>query len=529
LAITKSTPPQPAATRGFLPAWAATFGGLFLIVATYRLIYSLALAWAPPAIGMDNVADNVWAQQLLLVYQLRQPPLFEWLLWPIQQVLGPTRESFLVVKGLLMTGTALCLFGAARNAIADRHMASLAVLSYALFYNVSWTMLDRLTQSSLLLCCCAAVVWIFIRSVRTGHLIAYAALGLALGAGFLAKFNFALFAASLLTASLLERHFRQRLRPVGLAVAAAVAGLVVSPYVFGLVAAEAPMLDNAAAIMLEGARTPYLARIGTGLSLFLVSIAAFSLPFVPLFLAFFWRPFLDGALPMENERAAHARLFGLTSGIAACLALLGIIASGTVYVRDWHTLPIFVTLPLWMFARIEAGGVLSDRLRPWIRIILVVVVATATVRIGAALAPDAAYCGRCDALKPYGVLAEELEKLGASDATLVVLDVYTAGNLRMHAPRARIVTPGFDKAAPAKHTPLCFAIWDARDGAAPTGIDSALQAAGLPASNLVGSGEDRFVTRPWPEQWYSARIGSTTWGIRQLDQSVAMCAGASGR
>jgi len=51
------------------------------------------------------------------------------------------------------------------------------------------------------------------------------------------------------------------------------------------------------------------------------------------------------------------------------------------------------------------------------------------VRAASAIMPDAAYCGRCGALKAYPELARDLVRLGAGDGTLVVLDAYTAGNV----------------------------------------------------------------------------------------------------
>jgi hypothetical protein len=508
---------------GPVPEWLATFGGIACTVAAYRVAFSLAFAWGPAELGMDNVADNVWAQQFRLVYQLRQPPLFEWLLWPLQQATGPTTESFLIIRSAILILTAVFLFGAARFAIKDRRIAAVAVLSYALFYNVGWTMLERLPQSTLLLCCCAATAWTFVRALSTRRMLDYASLGLALGAGLLSKFNFALFGVSLLAACLTEPILRRRLKSFGLVYAALVAAIIVSPFIYGLVADQEPLLRSAASIMQAGAKEPYPTRIGEGLMRLALSSFEFSLALIPLLAIVFWRPLRDGALLADDEGAAYARLFGKASAIGAGIAVVGVIASGSVYVLDWHMLPIFAPLPLWMFARIEAGGAAAGRMRSWAWGLAGVVILCAVARAAAQIEPDAAYCGRCGALKRYQELAGTLVPFGAGDGTIVALDAYTAGNLRIYLPRARILMPGFSEPKRAGVASKCFAVWETTAGDRSTPLDEAMPAAGYAKENLVGSGQDAFFTHYWPKQWLSGFGRSTTWGVRQLDPDAPVC------
>jgi hypothetical protein len=511
------------AMRGAVPDWLATFGGIAFIVAAYRVGFSLAFAWGPPSLGMDNVADNVWAQQFRLVYQLRQPPLFEWLLWPLQQAIGPTSDSFLILKSAILILTAVFLFGTARYAIKDRRIAAVAVLSYGLFYNIAWTMLERLPQSALLLCCCAATAWTFARALSTGRMLDYSILGLALGAGLLAKFNFALFGLSLLAAGLTEPLLRRRLKSIGLAQAVVVAAMVVSPFVYGLIAGREPLLHTATAIMQAGAAEPYPVRVGLGLARLGLALVEFSLALIPLALLVFWKPLRAGALPPHDETTAYARLFGKASAIAAGLAVIGIIVSGSVYVLDWHMLPIFAPLPLWMFARIEAGGAARGRLRAWTWTVAGAVILCAAVRAAGEIKPDAAYCGHCAALKSYPELARDLVQLGAGGGTLVALDPYTAGNLRPYLPLARILMPGFGEPRPVGLGPDCFALWETRSADHPEPLDEALPKAGYASVNLAGSGQDAFITHYWPKQWFSGFGRSTTWGVRRLDPQALVC------
>jgi hypothetical protein len=519
VSIAAAPEPSPAA---FLPGRIATVWGVAGVVALYRLAFTIAVAVAAPPLGMDNIADNVWAQHLRLVYQLRQPPLFEWLLWPVQQLTGPTALSFLVVKDGLVVLAAAFLFGAATSAIRDRRLAAIAVFSYALYYNIAWTMLERLTQSSLLLCCCAATAWTFARALRTRRALDYALLGLAIGAGLLAKFNFALFGLSLIAAALSEPLLRRRLRLSGMAIALATAAVVVSPFVYGLVAGDQPLVSSAVGIMQGGDKAPYLARAVTGLGRLAVALLEFSLALAPLAAVVFWKPVRSGQLPaVDDERAALARMYGKTSLIAAAVAVVGVIATGSVYIRDWHVLPVFVTLPLWLFARIERGGASPLRLKLWTGAIAVVVVACAAIRAGAELAPDASFCGHCGALKPYPALAEDLRRLGGANATLIGLDPYTAGNLRAQLPGARVMMADFREPKPPGPDRPCFAVWELEGPPVP--LELRLASAGYSPADLKGAGPEEIVNHFWRRQWLSGFGRSTTWGIRSLDPAASAC------
>ena len=48
-----------------------------------------------PNLPQDDVTSNVLAQTLEPGYVLKQPPLYEWMLWSVQRVTGPTLPSFL--------------------------------------------------------------------------------------------------------------------------------------------------------------------------------------------------------------------------------------------------------------------------------------------------------------------------------------------------------------------------------------------------------------------------------------------------
>src|SRR5262249_47716885 len=88
----------------------------------------------------------------------------------------------------------------------------------------------RKTHSVLVTCLAAAFLHALLLVWRSGRTTAYAWLGVTLGLGALAKYNFLLFAGALLVASASVASLRPRLRDPRVALALIVAVLVVAPH-----------------------------------------------------------------------------------------------------------------------------------------------------------------------------------------------------------------------------------------------------------------------------------------------------------
>ncbi|HZZ87026.1 MAG TPA: glycosyltransferase family 39 protein [Caulobacteraceae bacterium] len=496
---------------GFVPDWLTGFAGMAFAVAGYRVLYSAAHLLAGLPLGMDDVSDNVWVQQLALTYGRRQPPLYDWLLWGLQRPLGAGELSLAVLKTLLLTLTAVFLLGAARAAIRDRRIAAIAVLSYALYYNVAWTLLDRLPQTAALLCACAASAWTLARTLRSGRRLDYALFGLALGAGFLAKFNFGLFAIGLLVGALSEPAVRRRLSPGGLLIALAALLLALAPFAWGVVVAS-PTLPGylANSVMREGSRAPYLARVALGLANFALAAAEYALPLIPLALAVFWKPLATGQLERTDDHDAFARVLGKSSLVAGAAALIGVVATGSLYVRDWHMAPVFFGAPIWLFARIARGGPKRATLRLWTALIAIAVVGCAGVRLVGAFMPSIGCNRHCMSAAGYAALAR---RVGPARSALYVFDVYDAGNLRPYLPAAHIEAPGvgWPATSPAAR---CFAVWNAAGPAAPRPPPGG---AWLPTGSMAPTGPDQAAPYTSP----NGKPGA--WGLRPLPPSSPLC------
>ena len=520
------------ATRGpsaaAVPPFLKTPLGVALVVLAFGTAYSTIRILASSAIGTDDAWENVYVQSLRPGYILSQPPLYEWILWAVQQGLGTGVQSFLAVKFGLMALSAVFLFGAARFAIRDDATAAVATFSYALFYQIGWNMLEGVTHTAVLFCACAATTFTLSRAVRTGRWVDHVWLGLALGTGALSKFGYPLFAGSLVAAFLSEPLLRRRLKPARLALSVGIALVVASPFLYWVVAGERPVLGAVADIMTEGARQPHLVRAGTGIAKLGLSLLGFAVPLLPLVALLFWRPLLRRAPGEDALSDAYARAYGRAILIAIGVAILAVLATGASRLRERHMHPLLILLPIWLFARIERGGVPGRRIRVFRSTILATVALVLAVRVAGLLAPDAMFCGRtCRPAKPYADLIAGLRAIGAG-GTLIGLDRYTAGNLRVGFPEARIVMATEPLGFPEASRPPgpCWIVWEAgRKAELP--FDQAAEREKRNPNEWPAIEPDRFVIGQWRHLWKPPGFRTIGWGVRRVDPSSASCLGGN--
>jgi hypothetical protein len=106
--------------------------GLWVVLSAgllYGLLHAMLRLALSTNLPQDDVTANILAQTLEPGYLPRQPPLYEWLLWTVQRVAGPTLPSFLVIKYGLLTATFGFLYLIGLRIFTERNWAILAALS----------------------------------------------------------------------------------------------------------------------------------------------------------------------------------------------------------------------------------------------------------------------------------------------------------------------------------------------------------------------------------------------------------------
>lgn len=500
------------------PRYATPFG-VWAIVALWGLAHLLLRAVSSPVLGTDDMFENVLVQTLEPGYMLRQPPLYEWLLWSAQQVFGPTIWAALFVKYTLISLAALFLFLIARKAIKDPRLAALCAFSYSLYYQFGWNLHEGVTHTVVLTTACAASAFFFIKALESGRLAAYLAFGAAAGAGLLGKHSYPIFVVALCLAALSDPHWRHKIRPAGLLLVPVAAALVYSPYAWWIFTEGLHLFASVSKTMGVAAETSHLARAGEGLGKLAFGLLGFSVVLVPVLLLIFWPRYLGRKEALALQVSDVARLCGRTVLAMIVLTALMIVLTGATYVKERHMHPLMLLLPVYLFADLERFG--FDRQWRWLAAVIMTMAAIVFVaRVPGIVAPDRFWCGgKCRHMKPYADLKAPLEVLGAGQATLIAENGYTGGNLRVLFPGARVVT----KAIPARTPPraACFFIWEEGDTAPqiPALQQFAEVAFGDPGTPVSAT----YLTGRWPHLWKAPDWRTTWWGVAELQPDAPLC------
>lgn len=315
----------------------------------HPLAWLLALALAhvlvrvavSPALKWDEAEQMLWSQQLALGYGA-QPPLYTWLQWGVNALVGPSVLALSLLKHALLALTYALMWLAARE-LLDERGAWWASASMLLLPALGWYSVRDHTHTILVTAMACGAWWLLLRIVRQPRPLDFAALGLVCGLGMLAKYSFALVAGAMLLAALSVPRARRALLSRGWWWAPLVGLLVVGPHLVWLLShlheATASTLGKmeiqAASGPLKGVRHLLQGVAGT-----LVLFALFALW---AFRGACWRGPVQPAAPWAQQ--LFRRYLALV--LAALLAM--VLAGVTEFKGRW-LLPLLCVVPLAAFA-----------------------------------------------------------------------------------------------------------------------------------------------------------------------------------
>jgi hypothetical protein len=109
----------------------------FWLVFAAAFILTLWLV-SPGRTLQDALTAELLQRHLAGGYQLRNPPLYEWLLWGVQRLTGPGPLSYLVLRYGLIAAAGILFYAAALRTVASAALAAAFSLSLILFYWFGW-------------------------------------------------------------------------------------------------------------------------------------------------------------------------------------------------------------------------------------------------------------------------------------------------------------------------------------------------------------------------------------------------------
>ncbi|MBC56308.1 MAG: hypothetical protein CL814_05170 [Confluentimicrobium sp.] len=410
-----------AVTRG-----ATRQGAVFVAaITTYFALQTVLRLWLGGALETDEAEMMVMTPGLRWGYG-PQLPLYNWLQWVLFELFGRDLFALSLLKNLLLWATYLFVFIGLRLFV-PAGVAAAGALSLYLIPDVAWEAQRATTHSNMLLFTSAITLAAFLWVLKTGRWAAYGALGLAIGLGGLAKYNYWLVPIGLIAAALTLPAFRARVLSPRLLLSLGIAGLVLAgPYGWML---RNPGLAFSSSGKLAMGTAPGLAEQALdGLGQLLAGAAILSVLAV-----------IVGAIVWAVGRGRRAgdppppvaALLLRAGAVVLVLMAMGVVAAGVGRITPRWLLPL-------VFLAVPGGAVwLGARMRPRGGVAFAAILAVLALAVLTGLGFDR-YKDRARRAVDFTPLPEVLAGVAPQPGTPVVAEFYAAGNLARLRPDWRI-------------------------------------------------------------------------------------------
>ncbi len=491
--------------------------GLSLVLAGVLFYSALHVGFrllASDVLGEDDDVANVLGQELALGYDAypRQPPLYNWVLWFVQKWLGPTLQSFLLIKYAALTATVGFLYLSARRILGSHIFAVLSVESLALIYSISWRFHEGFTHQVLAMVAVAATLYLFVRLLDYGRWRDVVLFGGVVGLGLLTERVYAVFLFALLAAALLQPAFRRQLLRPRLLVSIAIVILFIAPYASWVLADTARVADwfRPGAVdskqylrgVIDAVRGPffYLAP--------LIVIVPIMFPgFLASARAQIMQPVNRDVSGDVLQLVWHATVIGFVVSILGAIVL-------KVGPQPIHAfMALYITSVIWLFGVVRDAESSGAQVKRFAVLALAIAAFALSARL-ANLYVMHPVCKKCRWGMPYVELGAAMRANGFSNDTIIAIDAELAGNLRQVFPETPISV-----VRPPVYVPRASTsggrvyLWRERDG-----MSSAERwfrptwPAEVKANNAVK------LEIPWQHLWRDTGYHTTSWRMLRVEE-----------
>lgn len=488
--------------RGLLIALAGVL--LYVLVhAGFRLIASSTL-------GEDDTLEQILVQDLRAGYNPRQPPLYDWVLYGVQKVIGTGLLSFLVIKYAALTVSVVFLYLSAYRILKDRVWALLTAESLALIYQIAWRYHEGFTHEVLAMVAVTATLWAMLRLHDRGRAADYALFGVISGFGLLTEPNYTVYQMCLWGAVALQPSIRRAVVTPMLAVSTVIALTIASPFVVWVIS-DATHLDAYFRPSVHGHLRDMLVGVKDAVRGPFMYLAPLIVIVPAVFPGFLLRAGADVREVWQKAFADDAadlpRLVLSTMLLGIALSIVGGLVFGIGGYAMHVLMPLYVTSVIWLISVAQRTGRARERRPVLARVALAIAVLALVARLANMFVYDPV-CKKCRWGIPYDRLAAALRADGLDGTgTIIVGDDELGGNLRAQLDDVRIVLAGrYEPEGLARDGAARVFIWDASDR-----LDDLAKAfAGYPeAVNALGSA--KLAKVPWHHLWRRDGYRTSDW------------------
>lgn len=417
--------------------------GLVLVLGAILLYCALHTGFrllASSVLGEDDAMEAILAQELRVAYDAvpRQPPLYNWLIFFLQRLLGTGVEVFLLIKYAALTAAAVLIYLIAYRAHGDRLFAVLSVEALALIYSIAWRYHEGFTHEVLAMVLVLAILLAVINLTDRPNGFGYVALGGLMGLGFLSEPTVYVLVAALLVAVWLQPAARSAFFRPMFVVSIALAAAMAAPYWLWVLDGERRVVTwsrlfdpggaDSLGSALDALRGPfaYLAPL----------IVILPLLF-PGFLRTAWRDLKRRPTPAQ---ALDVELLTLhTALVALALAVGGALLLGVRSPAVHVLMPLYLPSVVWLFGVARRSSGTPLHIQRFTRVAIAIAVLAFGARMANMYVLDPV-CKTCRWGIPYAGLAQQMRAAGVSETgAILTIDKELAGNLRVHFPKAAII------------------------------------------------------------------------------------------
>lgn len=451
--------------RGRLRApWDSAFSfvtsarGYWSVLACYVVLHATLRLWASPNIGTDEVDQALAAQAWAWGFGPRNPPLHAWMLMGSYSVFGVSLLAHVVLKYTLIFALHGFFYLCARHLLKTPGLAEVCAFSLLLMGPIGWTAHTGYTHTLALGAAMFATLWAFLRVYEKPSLARYLIMGLCLGLGCLAKYNFILFAGAIFAAMLWFRSLRTLVLNWRFMGSIATALIVIGPHAYWMLTQSFDYAQQLQTVTGMDEADGYFANVGRGLGSLLETTLLYLAPLWIVFAAVF-APVLrrpsQGASPPQQ-------MLGLALGLVFVALLAGVFFAQVTEFKPRYMAAALLTAPLVGFALLDNRGVERARLAAMVGASAV----GAAIVFGGLIGQAAAYhytCTRCWHEMPIDDFAQRIRTDGIEPSTIIAGEIHVAGTLRLAFPDAAIIDARDAPWAPERNASGdCLLVWNVR-------------------------------------------------------------------
>ncbi|MEM9029446.1 MAG: glycosyltransferase family 39 protein [Pseudomonadota bacterium] len=432
----------PARDPGRIALWCFVLISVAFAVghAALRLSFDVALN---PADSLEIIAS----QDLKPNYSPRQPPLYTWLMWGAVQVLGPGALAVQIVKYGLMSIAAIGFYTAGLAATKEHVRAAIGALSVLMLFNVGFTIHDQSTHSVALIAAIGLLCLGYAMLGRDARISGFVVIAVSGALAVLSKHSAWILLVAFPAAFLLQNSLRQRiLSPKFLAAMATIVVAALPMILFLLVHRDETAGHLTGTFAMKPDESIWIGRLWAQAMLFGGALILLGPVALLLWLTFpearfGWTSVVKKADVLTSVRALRPvpQAFVTAALIAFVVIVVGLIASGATKVPSRHLLVVAIPLTLALAWCLPLGSLNLRNFFRFAGIVVALQLALMASRAAGYAFPGKPFCKRCSQAMPVAALAERLDSLGLSHATLITEDRVPGANLRTFLPNLRVI------------------------------------------------------------------------------------------